>query len=76
MKVNLAWWDRVTRWLGSFFLLSWAFAGGANWAYVLGLLLLITSAWGWCPIYGLLGLRTYSPTNDSRGSKHVKPTLD
>jgi hypothetical protein len=73
MKVNLALWDRIVRWLVSVFLLVWAFAGGASWAYLMGLLLLATSAWGWCPFYVLLGIKTYSLSKDSLSQPQKLP---
>lgn len=59
MKINLAIWDRVTRWFGALFCLTWGFAGGSWWAWPIGLWLLASSAWGWCPLYVLLGWKSY-----------------
>ncbi|MFN7730047.1 MAG: DUF2892 domain-containing protein [Bdellovibrio sp.] len=58
MKINLATWDRILRYLLGMILSTWAVAGGPWWCYA-GLYLLVTASWGLCPIYGLLKIRTY-----------------
>lgn len=52
MKINVANWDRVVRLFIGGLLVAWAVAGGPWWAY-LGLVLVATSAWSFCPIYAL-----------------------
>ncbi len=46
---NLSFWGRIIRLIFGILLLSWAFAGGPFWAY-LGIYLIITAGWGFCPI--------------------------
>lgn len=58
VKINLALWDRILRYLLGVVLSTWAVAGGPWWCFF-GLYLLITAAWGLCPIYGLMKFRTY-----------------
>ncbi|MBX2993877.1 MAG: DUF2892 domain-containing protein [Bdellovibrionaceae bacterium] len=58
MKINLALWDRILRYLLGVVLSTWAVAGGPWWCFF-GLYLLITAAWGLCPLYGLMKFRTY-----------------
>ena len=57
MKINMAFWDRIVRALAGTVLLAWAVAGGPWWAY-LGLGLLATASWRFCPIYALLRTST------------------
>ncbi|MES3037013.1 MAG: DUF2892 domain-containing protein [Bdellovibrionota bacterium] len=57
MKCNLAVWDRIFRFIAGCFLVAYLLAGGPFWA-VFGLYLLITAAWGLCPIYGFFKFRT------------------
>ena len=57
MKPNVALWDRFLRFLLGIAMLSWAFAGGPIWAY-LGVFVLATGAWGVCPVYSVLKLRS------------------
>jgi hypothetical protein len=64
MKINMAIWDRVLRLFVGTLLVAWAVAGGPWWAY-LGLVLLGTSAWRFCPIYA--ALRTGTRQDRSRG---------
>jgi hypothetical protein len=58
MKINLATWDRILRYMLGMILSTWAVAGGPWWCYS-GLYLLVTASWGLCPVYGLLKIRTY-----------------
>ncbi len=58
MKINLALWDRILRYLIGIMLLTWAIAGGPWWTYT-GLLLIITAAWGLCPVYLIIGVKTF-----------------
>lgn len=67
MKINLAGWDRALRVFLGFVLLAWAVAGGPWWAY-LGLVLLATAAWRFCPIYGIFKLQTYRGPRPRKGS--------
>lgn len=57
MKINIAAWDRIVRLLLGCLLVAWAVAGGPTWSY-LGLVLLATAAWRFCPIYSMLGIST------------------
>lgn len=57
MKCNLAWWDRTLRFLLGILMMIYAIAGGPLWSW-LGLYLLGTSSWGWCPLYATLKIRT------------------
>jgi hypothetical protein len=53
MKINMAMWDRILRIIAGTLLVAWAVAGGPWWAY-LGLALLATAGWRFCPIYATL----------------------
>lgn len=53
MQCNVAQWDRFIRLLSGGFLMAWAIAGGPWWAY-LGLVLIVTAAWRFCPVYAVL----------------------
>jgi hypothetical protein len=57
MKINLAFWDRLLRFIFGFLFLTWALAGGPWWAYF-GLYLIITASWGLCPLYAFLKIKT------------------
>ena len=52
MKKNVAYWDRVLRYIFGLLLLTWAMIGGPFWAY-LGFYPLATASWGFCPVYFL-----------------------
>lgn len=58
MKCNLAWWDRLIRFLLGVILLTLAFSGGPYWFYI-GFYFLFTSAWGICPLYGWFNFKTF-----------------
>ncbi len=64
MKANEGLWDRVIRAMIGMFLVYWGFfsgslAGGtATLLGVVGLVLLITGAVGYCPLYALFHIRT------------------
>ena len=58
MLCNMAQWDRFLRFIISLLLLIYAVAGGPLWFYVVGIYLLITSAWGLCPIYAYFRVKT------------------
>lgn len=60
MKKNILWWDRLIRFALGVWLIGWAVAGGAAWAYV-GVYFLATGAWGYCGIYSLMN---YQPFED------------
>jgi hypothetical protein len=53
MKTNIALWDRALRFVVGTLLFAWAVAGGPWWAF-LGLALMATAAWRFCPIYAFL----------------------
>lgn len=57
----MAKWDRIVRLSVGAPLLAWAVAGGPWWAY-LGLVLLATTAWRFCPVYALLRTGTIRNT--------------
>jgi hypothetical protein len=57
MKINLALWDRILRFIFGILTTAWAVAGGPWWAYV-GVYLIFTSTWGLCPLYALFKFRT------------------
>jgi Na+-driven multidrug efflux pump len=57
MKCNLAQWDRLIRFILAVLMLTYFFAGGPNWM-LLGLYFLMTTAWGFDPLYAFWGLRT------------------
>lgn len=57
MKCNLAVWDRTLRFLFSVILMAYAIAGGPLWAWG-GAYLLLTAAWGLCPLYSFFKIKT------------------
>lgn len=57
MKINLAIWDRVIRFIFGVMGLSWAISGGPWWAYA-GSYLILTASWGICPVYAFFKIRT------------------
>ena len=60
MKINLAGWDRLLRYVFGIAGTSWAAAGGPFWSW-LSIYLLLTAGWGLCPIYVFLKIQTYHP---------------
>ena len=60
MKKNVISWDRFFRFFAGVLIVAWAIAGGPVWGY-LGLYLLASGSWGYCPIYSLLN---YQPFED------------
>ncbi len=56
MPRNLALWDRALRWTLGTLGLAWAIAGGPPWAYA-SIYLIITSTFGICPIYLIVGFK-------------------
>lgn len=61
MKINLATWDRILRLIAGSLLIVWAVAGGPWWSY-LGLVLIATAAWRFCPLYALFRTGTAKDT--------------
>jgi hypothetical protein len=57
MKINLAFWDRLLRFLFGVLLTAWATAGGPWWGFI-GVYLIVTSGWGLCPVYSIFKIRT------------------
>ncbi|MCB0390240.1 MAG: DUF2892 domain-containing protein [Bdellovibrionales bacterium] len=53
MTKNIKAFERVLRLSFGVFLLGWAVAGGPWWAY-LGVILIATASWGFCPMYWLI----------------------
>lgn len=58
MLCNTAQWDRLFRFILSIMVLVYAIAGGPFWFYILGSYLLMTAAWGLCPLYAYFRIRT------------------
>ena len=61
MKPNESNTDRIIRFLLAIVFFGVAFATGGVWAYVagaLGVVMLVTAAVGFCPLYALLGIST------------------
>lgn len=58
MLCNTAQWDRFLRFVFSILILMYAIAGGPFWFYIVGLYLLVTSAWGLCPLYAYFRIGT------------------
>jgi hypothetical protein len=63
MKCNVGAIDRLLRLFAGTLLVAWAVAGGPWWAYI-GLVLLATAAWRFCPLYTMLRVST-----DRKGQK-------
>jgi O-antigen ligase len=60
MSSNEAVWDRLLRVVAGLVLIALTLAGTIGlWGW-LGLVLVVTGAIGWCPIYAVLGLKTRS----------------
>lgn len=57
MKINLALWERIIRFILGLVLSTWAFAGGPWWTYF-GVYLIMTASWGFCPLYSFFKIRT------------------
>lgn len=57
MRINLALWDRILRFIIGVVFLTWAIAGGPWWTYF-GAYLILTASWGLCPIYSFLKFKT------------------
>jgi hypothetical protein len=68
MRCNIALWDRGLRFLLAVLLLVYVIAGGPIWGW-LGLYFLITAAWGLCPVYSFLRIKTIrTPPNPIKNS--------
>lgn len=52
MRINIATWDRILRYIIGVTLLTYAVAGGPVWTYF-GLVITATAAWRFDPIYAL-----------------------
>jgi len=60
MSSNEASWDRLLRVVAGLVLIALTVGGMIGiWGW-LGLVLIVTGAIGWCPIYAVLGLKTRS----------------
>ncbi len=58
MAKNMSGYDRIFRILLALFLITFAISGKVgNWAWVAGLVLLLTASAARCPMYALLGFR-------------------
>lgn len=57
MKCNAALWDRILRFILGVVLTTYAIAGGPIWAFG-GIYFIFTAAWGFCPLYATLKIRT------------------
>ena len=60
MNTNVGGIDRVLRVVIGIALLAFAFTSASTYAWIgyIGVVPLLTSAIGWCPLYTLLGIRT------------------
>lgn len=58
MKCNMGKTDRIIRTVLGIALLGWGLMNGCIIADIVGVVLLITAAIGWCPPYALLGINT------------------
>lgn len=56
MVCNVSRWGRISRLLLGGLLVTWALGLGPTWAWV-GLLLMATGAWRFCPLLWTLGIR-------------------
>jgi len=65
MRCNIAFWDRLLRFIFGVLLLFYAVAGGPFWAYF-GLYLIFSSAWGLCFFYSLFKIQTLSSEKRSQ----------
>lgn len=66
MKCNVAFYDRVIRFIFGVLLTAWAIAGGPGWGYV-GIYFIATSGWGLCLIYAVLKINTIKELKESQG---------
>jgi hypothetical protein len=57
MVQNVGQFDRLIRLLIGVFLVGWAVAGGPWWAYI-GIIMIATAAWRFCPLYSLFRVST------------------
>lgn len=58
MKKNIHPVERAVRVIGGIIITSLAFLGPANPWFLLGIIPVLTGAFGWCPPYQLLGIST------------------
>ncbi len=60
MKTNMADWDRIIRIIIGFIFIVLAVIKGSLWWIlgVIGIIFIITSIIGFCPLYALLGVKT------------------
>ena len=58
MTKNIKIFDRIIRYILGITLLTWAIAGGPTWTFV-GVALLFTSSFGYCPIYWALRINSH-----------------
>ncbi len=60
MKTNMADWDRIIRVILGFIFIVLAIIKGSLWWIlgVMGIIFIVTSIIGFCPLYALLGFRT------------------
>jgi hypothetical protein len=58
MKINVALWDRILRFIFGVIFTSWAVAGGPWWSYS-GVYLILSSSWAWCAFYAYFKIRTF-----------------
>ena len=65
--------DRAVRAALGIVLALWAMAGGPALAW-LGLILLATAAFSWCPVYRVLGLNTRERPRGGRGPGTSAPS--
>lgn len=65
MKCNVAFYDRVIRFILGVFLTAWAIAGGPSLGYM-GIYFLATSGWGFCLFYAILKINTIKELKDSQ----------
>jgi len=61
MKMNMALWDRILRFIFGVILTSWALSGGPWWGYV-GIYMILSSGWGLCLAYSFFKIRTLKDT--------------
>jgi hypothetical protein len=69
MKCNLALWDRILRFILGVVLTAYAVAGGPIWAFV-GIYFIFTAAWGFCPLFATLKIRTL---REEKRSPRINP---
>lgn len=64
LSKNMSGYDRVLRILLGLFLVAFAISGKVgNWAWVVGLVMLLTASAARCPMYSLLGYKARKSTD-------------